>query len=145
MRAEGGWRRTGSAINDGDQWRKVKVTCPTDYCSDGDKSPEGLRQRVRIAEETANAVRSVLRSCFKEGPAAAARAQAAYKSWVHGVVEVGGSEPSPPDARRWREFQDRWGDFVWQNITREFANFSSLEGIDFKPALRRSRARGRSM
>jgi len=70
---------------------------------------------------------AVLRRNFREGPAAAANAQAAYKSWVHGVVEVGGSDLMPPAARRWSGFLEEWARYDSGNIGR----FAEIDGIDF--------------
>jgi hypothetical protein len=77
--------------------------------------------------EREDAVMAVLRRNFREGPAAAANAQAAYKSWVHGVVEVGGSDPMPPAARRWSGFVEEWARYDSGNI----GGFAEIDGIDF--------------
>ncbi len=80
--------------------------------------------------EREGAVIAVLRRNFREGPAAAANAQAAYKSWMHGVVEVGGSDPMPAAARRWSGFLEEWARYDLGNI----GGPADIGGIDFSQA-----------
>jgi hypothetical protein len=74
--------------------------------------------------EQEDAVVALLRRSFREGPAAAADAHSAYKSWVHGVVELGATEAMPSAARRWSEFLDRCYD---SNV----GGFAEIDGVDF--------------
>jgi hypothetical protein len=81
--------------------------------------------------EREDAVMAVLRRSFREGPAAAANAQAAYKSWGQRMLEVGGSEAMPPAAGRWREFLDRWTEYDPGH-----GGFAEIDGVDFGPVQR---------
>jgi hypothetical protein len=89
-------------------WQSVKVN---------------FAEHLQGESEQEDAVVAVLRRNFRDGPAAAADAHAAYKSWVHGVVETGGSEPMPPAARRWSEFLDRL------RVLR--SSIAEIDGVDF--------------
>lgn len=77
--------------------------------------------------ERDDAVMALLRRNFREGPAAAADAQAAYKAWARGAVKVGDSDPMPPAARRWQGFLEGWVRYVSGNI----GGPAGIDGIDF--------------
>jgi hypothetical protein len=58
---------------------------------------------------------------------------------AHGVVEVGGSDPMAPAARRWSGFLEEWARYDSGNV----AGFAEIDGIDFSqvPKGRQSRSR----
>jgi hypothetical protein len=138
MERRSGWGRQRG--QERDRWGDVNFNCRTDEFGDG-RSRAGKEMLAKVRQATADSARALLRDSFGDGPEAAARAQAAYRSWVHGVVEVGGSERMPGEARRWSEFHERWDSFLLENRARRFASFSSIDGVDFSRALRRGRSR----
>jgi hypothetical protein len=138
MERRAGWGRQWG--QERDRWRDVNFNCRADEFGAG-RSRAGEDMPAEVRQATADSARALLRDSFGDGPEAAARAQAAYRSWVHGVVEVGGSERMPAEARRWSEFHERWETFRLENRSRRFGGFSSIDGVDFSLALRRGRAR----
>ncbi len=73
--------------------------------------------------EMEDAIVAKLRRTFREGPAAAAEAQAAFNSWIHNVVKLDRNETMSPAARRWDEFVD----WLWEH--RE--SIAAIDGVDF--------------
>jgi hypothetical protein len=111
-------------------WEAVKVDCKF---GNGTYSvePDDKGFFPQAAKFMQDHVRTVLRGNFRDGPAAAADAHAAYKSWVHGVVELGGTEPMPPAARRWSEFLDHWHEHYLRDPVRVIGEFGEIDGVDF--------------
>jgi hypothetical protein len=141
MQSKAGWGH--QCVHDRDRWRDVRIHCSTyDFEKDGSAGRVKLTQ---IRHDTADIARMLLRESFREGPEAAASAHEAYRSWVHGVVEVGGHEPMPADAKRWSDFHDRWNRFLLDNPTRRLGTFGEIDCVDFSRALKRSRGRGKSV
>ena len=123
-------------------WRDVKISCGFGIFLETEEEAEAREpERAKITRDTRESIREVLRQSFSGGPEQGARAQAAYRDWRR----AGGETPIPAGARKWLQYKDRWLDHVWNNITTRFATFDETDSIDFKPALRRSRSRGRSM
>jgi hypothetical protein len=104
-------------------WRDVKVNfvMPDDVFMVGKSKKEA--ESIRAEE-----VIGLLRKSFREGPAAAAEAHAAYKSWLNGVVDIRTmNEPMPPAAQRWSEFIGLW----WNKDVMGPGGFDDIDGVDF--------------
>jgi hypothetical protein len=90
---------------------------------------------------------SCLKGHFGNDPRAAARAQGAYLAWARNAEDVaerlGGYPPLTEGAQRWKRFADDMeGSRVFSAAAGNlWAHVSVNDGIDFKPALRRSRGR----
>jgi hypothetical protein len=80
----------------------------------------------------AGRVRELLRKNFDDGPAAAANAHAAYKSWMHEAVEGGDWKPMPYPAQRWRDLLEQWN----RHHALKIGGFADIDGIDFNPVPR---------
>jgi len=74
--------------------------------------------------EMEDAIVAKLRRTFREGPAAAAEAQAAFNSWIQNVVKLDRNETMSPAARRWDEFVD----WLWEH--RE--SIAAIDSVDFR-------------
>jgi hypothetical protein len=142
MESKAGWVRKSARANDSDAWNRVKIQCAPAVA----KQPG---QTAWSAERTSKAVLSCLKEHFGNDPRAAARSQAAYLAWARNAEEVaerlGGYPPLTEGAKRWKRFADDMdGSRVFSAAAGNvWAHVNANDGIDFRPALRRSR--GRSM
>jgi hypothetical protein len=69
------------------------------------------RSARKISRDTEDSIRDLLRETFKDGPRAAARAQAVYAIWKLGVTETGREvHPISYAGAEWQNSKDKWSD-----------------------------------
>jgi hypothetical protein len=137
-----GWNH--QCRHDRDSWRDVKIDCGFGAIGPGEDTGEEERRLADIAGNTRDAIRAVLRESFTS-PLEGARALEAYWAWSLKVDASARLHPIPRAVEQWRRFEGRWAEHMRTNGATRFAEFNPREDIDFGPALRRSRGRGRSL
>jgi hypothetical protein len=130
--------------HDHDPWRDVKIDCGFGAIGLGEESGEGQRRLEAITGNTRNAIRAVLRESFTS-PREGARALDAYWAWTMKADASARLHPIPRAVQQWRRFEERWTAHMRTNGATRFAEFNPREDVDFGPARRLSRGRGRSL
>ncbi len=111
-------------------WRRVEIYAETAPIKDD-------RLRVLSGDDMRRKYLAVLSRVFRQGPAQAARAKAAYHAWEENAERLGANRPIAEAARPWKRFLDSIETMRMRDGQRGavWGYVDPVNGIDFRPAL----------